>query len=101
MTHHEQSSRCDSCASADVTHAGTSPVGFVAATALFLWGWYVITPAVERMNGDEEAWAESTDRPSARLAALIARVRLVATIELVGFAVILVSMVAMHAVSEG
>ena len=76
-------------------------VGFVVATALFLWGWYVITPAVERMNGDEEAWAESTDRPSARLAALIARVRLVATIELVGFAVILVSMVAMHAVSEG
>ena len=75
-------------------------VGFVVATALFLWGWYVITPAVERMNSDVEAWAESTDRPSARLAALIARVRMVATIELLGFAVVLVSMVAMHAVSE-
>jgi hypothetical protein len=35
------------------------------------------------------------------LAAPIARVRLVATQELLGFVVILVSMVAMHAASEG
>ena len=89
------------------TEALTSPyglwwlVGLIGAVALVFWGQYVITPAVERMNADEEAWAESTDRPSERLAALIARVRLVATLELVGFVVILVSMVAMHAVSEG
>ena len=89
------------------TEALTSPyglwwlVGLIGAVALVFWGQYVITPAVERMNADEEAWAESTDRPSERLAALIARVRLVATLELLGFVVILVSMVAMHAVSEG
>ena len=76
-------------------------VGLIAAVTLVIWGQYVITPAVERMNADEAAWAESTDQPSARLAALIARVRLVATLELLGFVVILVTMVAMHAVSEG
>lgn len=75
-------------------------VGLIGAVSLVLWGQYVITPAAERMNADEAAWAESTEQPSPRLAALIARLRLVATLELFGFAVVLGAMIAMHAVSE-
>ena len=75
-------------------------LGLLGSVALVVWGQYVISPSAERLNADEEAWAESTERPSPRLARLISRLRLVATIEVVGFAVVFSAMIAMHAVSE-
>ena len=75
-------------------------LGLLGSLALVMWGQYVISPSADRLNADEEAWAESTERPSPRLARLISRLRLVATIEVVGFAVVFSAMIAMHAVSE-
>jgi len=68
-------------------------VALVAATATFLWGRFVIVPAVRRMN---DSPLDSAGGPTPELEMATSQVKRVVVLELVGFFVIFTCMILMR-----
>ncbi|HKG57061.1 MAG TPA: hypothetical protein VKA85_07430 [Candidatus Limnocylindrales bacterium] len=72
-------------------------VALILAIATFMWGLRVITPAIERLNELGDAAATRPDgKPSAQVVAAIDDLKRKIALELVGFVLILVTMVLMR-----
>lgn len=76
-------------------------IGLVIACATFAWGMWVLTPRANRLTADMAAAGSAAGgQLPPEMAARMSQLRVIALLELLGFFVVLTTMIVMHAAGE-